>query len=574
MRNRRSMATLKALIFLGLASLTVSVHALQMGQMRSHSTIGERLNATLGLWLSPADKAHRIHFKISPDLAYLRNAKLTEIVNHMEARLEHSATGAPYVLISTNSPVSEPIVAFRLKVYAGDVAIMRNFALALNPGAAAQRPRAQTAPRQTRATGRASNGGPTVTVVRGDTLWRIARGIARTNGVNPAALVEQIFAANPRAFVDGDPDKLIAGARLNLSGAIAATAETPVTKVSHRRTSSAESPLATSSRPVALTTGVGSAGKKLRWQQHRPELAVELEALKEKYAALKARYDSQSPRTAVAATDPAAHSGAAVAPASSDLQASAESPSVTPTAQPVVQELQSQPPASSAPSAYNAGEGVTDEDVVMATDLQAVGSIFVPGPFLLIVGSALALGVIILITLKTRKAIVAIGYRRAEMRHNALEENRKADVARKAKNRIEVESEVKRMLEQRGDDRVLDQSRQVAAAAAPTLPAEDQDAEIDLNIAHGRYAEAENSLNNVITATPRNYSAKLRLIEVYYMTEKIDEFCQLADDLHHNHRADMADDEWRRVIRMGKIIAPNRPPFSGPRAVGKPTQAS
>ena len=30
----------------------------------------------------------------------------------------------------------------------------------------------------------------------------------------------------------------------------------------------------------------------------------------------------------------------------------------------------------------------------------------------------------------------------------------------------------------------------------------------------------------------------------------------------------------RRVIRMGKIIAPEQAPFSGPRAVENPTQAS
>jgi hypothetical protein len=207
----------------------------------------------------------------------------------------------------------------------------------------------------------------------------------------------------------------------------------------------------------------------------------------------------------------------------------------------------------------------------MAADGQALGSIFVWTPLQLIAGLVVAIFVITFIFLGTRRAIIAGRARRADLRHSALEEDRRAEVARKAKNRIEMENVVEQMLDKRGDDRAAEQS-DPQVASAPV--AENLDAEIDLSIAHGRYAEAENLLTDVIAATPRNYAAKLRLIEVYYMTERIEEFCHLADDLHRTHRADMADEEWRRVVRMGKIVAPDRPPFSGPRAVSNPTQAS
>ncbi len=95
-----------------------------------------------------------------------------------------------------------------------------------------------------------------------------------------------------------------------------------------------------------------------------------------------------------------------------------------------------------------------------------------------------------------------------------------------------------------------------------------------MNIAHGRYPEAETLSAEVIATSPRNYSSKLRLIEVFYMTERIEELGPLAEDLLQNPRADMADEKWRRVVCTGTIIAPERSPFSGLRAVSDPTQAS
>ncbi|MFP6780068.1 MAG: hypothetical protein VCB59_00090 [Gammaproteobacteria bacterium] len=141
-----------------------------------------------------------------------------------------------------------------------------------------------------------------------------------------------------------------------------------------------------------------------------------------------------------------------------------------------------------------------------------------------------------------------------------------------------METEVKRLLAE--NDRLAnnsetDQDDPTGHEVNVTAQSDkNKDADIDLNIAHGRYDEAENSLLQVITAAPRNCSAKLRLIEVYYMTERVSEFCDLADELQSSHRADMSDEEWRRVVRMGKIIAPDEVRFSGPRAVENPPNSA
>ena len=97
----------------------------------------------------------------------------------------------------------------------------------------------------------------------------------------------------------------------------------------------------------------------------------------------------------------------------------------------------------------------------------------------------------------------------------------------------------------------------------------DREIAIDAHIAHGRYAEAETLLREAIKAHPRNVQAKLRLAEVYYITEKLDGFAAIAGDLKAQHRGDLSDEEWQRLVRMGKIIAPDLALFSGPKAVGR-----
>ena len=133
MRNQAPPTAWKAFVFLTSTLLATGVSALQMGQITLHSGLGEPLDASVALWMSADNKTQVLLFKVSSDLSYLRNQKLTDVVTRIEARLERSASGLAYVRLTTNSPVAEPIVAFRLKMYAGDAALMRNFALTLNP---------------------------------------------------------------------------------------------------------------------------------------------------------------------------------------------------------------------------------------------------------------------------------------------------------------------------------------------------------------------------------------------------------------------------------------------------------
>ena len=152
-----------------------------------------------------------------------------------------------------------------------------------------------------------------------------------------------------------------------------------------------------------------------------------------------------------------------------------------------------------------------------------------------------------------------------------------------------MEGEVERMLHDRSpeaEDAAEDESMQtMQLQVEDVMPVEAEEVELDVeqdnspehqinnSIAHGRYGEAEELLREVINESPRNYSAKLRLAEVYYITERIGEFVDVSQDIHANHRAEISDEDWRRVMRMGKMIAPEQPPFSGPQSITEQASA-
>jgi LysM repeat protein len=576
---------------LSLAAATCNVSALQMGPINVHSRIGEPLSASVGLWLNLKDKSEVLRFKISPDLSYIGNTRLTDIVNRMDARLERSSNGNTYVQITTDGNVAEPIVAFRLKVHVGDSAVMRNFSLALAPAsrvASVRNSRTQTTPKatalRTQPTRTASPiSGSDYTVSSGDTLWGIARRVNRSNREPMAELVDNIFATNPQAFVGGDRNKLKVGAHLTLEAAISENIapRNVALKSIESDAASAPQPAAVNSvvvpAPIEQTSPVVVPKVSVDWRLRKPEVAAELAALKNRYASLMARYGDQ----VAAAQTPKQPALSTPQLVTTDLnfQEPVKSPSVQVAAQPTIKKIQSEPPIEgSTESTSPAAQNVTSGDTDMAADSSALYCFLSSGTVLIVLAVILGIAAIVLIGYQARKELQMQGLRRAEFKFKRQELGRREEVARKAKARVEMQSEVKRLLAENdrlatNDAAKQDESLEQEINITSQSP-QNKDADIDLNIAHGRYDEAENSLLQVIAAAPRNYSAKLRLIAVFYMTERVTEFCTLADELQSGHRADMSDEEWRRIVRMGKIIAPDEVRFSGPRAIANPPNSA
>lgn len=585
MARRRSIISLKLVLTFAASVFMFAAEAIQLGDIRTHSALGQPLDATVGVWLTANDKAQPLRLKISPDIAYRANSNMAAMVAAMSAELVTAANGAPYIQLRSHTVINEPVLAFRVKVYVGANAVMRNYSLALNPAPPVRR----TASKR-----RAQTGTPITdanyTVNNGDTLWGIARRVGRTTGAGTGDLVAQIFADNPHAFVNGDRDRLIRGAALRLPLASNANVATK-TKVRQTvvATPATASPATTTktdpaaSSPVAVTSQAAIATAKVAtdvaaqasveprpavdWRLRDPQLAAELERLRLKYRALKQQYDTQHQSADAEATTSAPAAEQTMVPDTDEVvgETNATTDAMAPEASVVATDT-------TTPNMTGAEDGATAAVDARADSMRDAAGMS-SATIVALVGAGLAL--LVLLAIALRKGRAALKKRQFEVAHHAREADFKAEVARKAANRVQMESEVQRMLANRSTPDVV-----AAPVGSPSVvddaarPVADTDAEIDQNIAHGRYNEAESQLIAVIAANPKNYSAKLRLLEVYYMIEEVDSFCDVADDLHVNHRADLSDDEWRRVIRMGKVTAPDRMPFSGPRALDTANQAS
>ena len=105
--------------------------------------------------------------------------------------------------------------------------------------------------------------------------------------------------------------------------------------------------------------------------------------------------------------------------------------------------------------------------------------------------------------------------------------------------------------------------------AAPTAPRGDADlnAEIDVLLAYAEYAKAEERLQAVLAETPNNVPARLRLAELRYITEDAAGFVALVEEIQAHHRSEVSDEQWQKLTRMGKIVAPEAALFGGPRVV-------
>ena len=461
-------------------------------------------------------------------------------------------------------------------------------------------------------------------VKAGDTLWKIATQVA---GANAGSVLNELFELNPHAFINGDINKLKQGVTLNLParGAVVANALDPVVEPSaatatvaepaaeiatenstapgttemdpalvfedptfeSQTQSNAESAFAdldeqtlpTSQTPavenIELNTlsSVGTATNKLPtdWRTDNPDLAEKLDNLSAKYAALRAKYAEQQQASETIAPGLLAQSAEqslveppATGTGSSETGANLDTAKSTlVTAESEVAEL--------API-----EESSIESVALAPEVPITSRFQLPLWAIGLVGLAIILGAGGYYANRLRRAAEA---KRNERQRKQQDSSLKEQLAKKAQHRVTMEDEVERMLKDQVED-TTSESEKTLKLNVEELMVEPEDAlELDLaeddspenkindSIAHGRYSEAEDLLREVIDSSPRNFSAKLRLAEVYYITERIDDFVDVSQDIHANHRPDISDDDWRRVMRMGKMIAPEQPPFSGPQSI-------
>ena len=423
-------------------------------------------------------------------------------------------------------------------------------------------------------------------VVSGESLWTIAKQLA--NGGNVQRMMNELHALNPSAFVNGDMNRLRVGVTLATPTSVAphtsSTAKTPDAESTTSVTAADTIPstgdaareldrlldASTSTGDEVTTAAVVEVATSVSETSAVDDaLTAKLAALDAKFAAIRAKYEASATSS----------SGVASAPGVNAPPVDIAPPAAGPAAGAVADAIEPKPVARP-PAPF---VSVPVESAVPSSDrLLGFAAYAVLG---------LAGLTFVAWALKRNGGFrLARSLRAAADTGRAADADRKAEVARKAENRVRMESEIKGLLDRKGRTlrpvepappidladtadpssvSALEQTMDVLPGSVPAMLEQDREVAIDASIAHGRYAEAEALLREVCKSHPRNVQAKLRLAEVYYITEQIEGFGEVATDIKDHHRADLTDDEWQRVVRMGKIIAPDLVLFSGPKAVGR-----
>lgn len=526
--------------------------AAQMGQISSASVRGEPLVARVTLYgmSSPGDAEMRAEllpaFGVASDQFELLD---------MRSHIETDVSGVQTIVITSARPFDAARLALRVRLREGTRAVVRHFELNVPPAPAprvsqaapASRPlpARRPAPAVTRKLARtptassadaAGNYGP---VRAGQSLWGILKetGLA---GRNSAALMRDIVAANPHAFVDADPTRLRVGVTLQLPGAPRVAA------------SAADS---TNSRTLSPPQP----------QQVDAETAARIERLAVRFAQIRARYAEQQQRMAQRPSAPSGADGAAENAAVTIVAAPAATEPM-PATEAANKKTDLTPQSASAdklePVTAPREARATPQPTHSATPLDGLAR-YVDGKMLVGVGAAL---LVIALTLGVMRFGRRLRLRSADAGARSADREMVAEIARKTEQRVQLEGEVKRMIAGRRD--TAHKPAPSALRPADLLSGVSASLEdIESRIAHGQYNEAESMLEQTIVATPNNHRAKLRLAEIYYLNERHEEFVDLAEEIHRQHRSDIGDENWARLMRMGKVIAPDRPPFSGPVAV-------
>lgn len=489
--------------------------ALQLGQVSTQSLRGQTLAARIALYgLVPArDDAMAVEIMAAFGAPQDSLAALG-----VNARVVTENNGAAYIAITSSAAIDADRVALRIRLKEGRRAMVRRYDLMLATAHAAQTiARLRQIPTSVAPAVVAVQTSAYGPVRAGQSLWRIMRETGRGDDHN-GTVMARIVAANPAAFIGGDATRLRVGAMLQLPAATGPA------------------------KTVTRATAIHSTEQ----VSEDPQLRARLERLATKFALLRARYDERKQQRPV--TSELAHETVAPAPTLSATPLLAPSTllperKTTPTAStaqfptPTGGATVSKPKTAAAPRADSSNGTLT----ALSNHVEGETPMRVGGAALLLV--LLILGARLVRRLRGRHA--ALGVRNADR-------SLVAEIARKTAKRIQLESEVKRTI----------------AARRDTL------ANIEASIAHGQYDEAEALLEEVITATPDNHRAKLQLAEIYYLNQRHADFIELSEQIQRQHRGDIGDENWARLMRMGKVIAPDQPPFSGPVAVESGRRAS
>jgi pilus assembly protein FimV len=305
------------------------VSALGMGEITLHSALNQPLNAEIELLDVGSLSTDQIRVALAPAeafdaagverLQFLQDLRFAPLIQGDRSRIR---------VVSTN-PVREPYLNFLVQINRANSRILREYTVLLDPAPVASNYQSSASPAVVKAAVAvaaanaapsapavlpAASKGATHRVASGESLWLIAKALNESGAAGSVgALMRDIQALNPRAFINSDPARLKAGATLLLPDAAAVVRTAPVSEPGAQAPEPEPTPPAepevSALRREMLDELAISREENLRLKEMLAQVQAQLESV-------QAQLDRSRPAPAVAVPEPVAESVSSVEPAS------------------------------------------------------------------------------------------------------------------------------------------------------------------------------------------------------------------------------------------------------------------
>lgn len=593
--------------------------ALALGRITVQSALGEPLRAEIDLpQITPAEADSLKATTASPDVFRAQGMEYTQSMNNLQIQLQRRPDGRAVLRLSSDRPVNEPFLDLVLDANWGSGHIVRSYTMLFDPPAlrraapgataspqisapsapslpssrssATSRSTEASAPAAPRAAATRPAPPDGVTVQAGDTAGRLASAY-KPAGVSLDQMLVAMMQANPEAFVQGNVNRLKAGAVLQMPDQAAAQSTpapqarqmlaaqardfndfrrklagaAPTTEVAAAQRSASGSvqtrvedkkPATTAPDKLTLSKGAVKGQKAVEEQVAKDKQADEAASRMAELS--KNINDLNKLGAASAAAGSAAPAGTASAPAGVAVQAPAVP--ATPTA-PVAPEASA---SDTAAAASTPSEASVPADAASAPGTEASAPAPVPKPvpapapapaeepgFLasLMDDPLLPIGAGILLA-----ALLGFGAYRVMQRRR---ENGGVDSSF-LESRIQPDSFFGASGGQRVDTANSEMTTGSSMAYSPSqLDAGgdvDPVAEADVYLAYGRDLQAEEILKEAVRHNPGRVSVHVKLGEIYAKRQDRKAFEAVAGEVFKLTQGEGPD--WARISELGRDLDP------------------
>lgn len=622
--HRWKLSALAAAAFVSVALAPTDAAALALGSLRVQSSLGENLRAEIEIPQITAAEMNSLSVQIAaPEVFRAQGMDYSSAARSVQISVQRNPDGTASLRLSSNTPIQEPFVDLVIQSQWSTGNLVRTYTLLLDPPASQRRaapaqvtppvvaapaaapspvgrPRATAPSPAAAAPAAAAPRNDSLRVQAGDTAGRLANA-NRPSGVSLDQMLVAMLRSNPKAFINGNVNRIRAGAVVQLPSREQAL-ETSASEArqivaaqsrdfnTYRRSLASKAPQATvqaadrssggkvqahvedasaaAATPDKLTLSKGAvqsaaAEEKMANQKQADDQNSRLNELQRNLAELNEL--AQNSSAAKPAAPAAAAAPAAVEPASATatpgVEVAASNPAVTAAAAPEAATTsgdkapEATPPAASdapAPQAtpQPAPKPAPKPAVVPAAPVAeaSLADELLDNPLVPAGGAAMAL------------LLGLLGYT-AWKRRRAQS---KPEDPTLGDSQLQPDS----FFGSSGGQQVDTSSAEGSATTMAYSPSQldgggdvDPVAEADVYLAYGRDVQAEEILKEALRNQPERLSIHLKLAEICVKRHDIKALENTARGMQPVSQPQ--DPEWQRVVEMGRSLDPTNTFFAG-----------